>query len=381
MRIALLVTGLNMGGAENQVVNLVDRFLALGHQVLLIALTGDAAVLPKNPEVQLARLQMAKTPAGFLAGYRRARRLLREFFPDVVHSHMVHANVFSRLLRLTTAMPRLICTAHSSNEGGALRMWAYRLTDSLADMTTNVSHDAVMSYIRCGAVLPRKIMAMRNGIDCEKFRFDAASRAEVRHALGLEQDTPVLLAVGRFTEAKDYSNLLTAFSTVSTRRGDCILLIAGGGKEQSRYEAQARHLNIAEKVRFLGVRRDIPALMSAADIFVLSSAWEGLPLVVGEALACERVIVSTDAGGIREWLGGIGHVVPTKNSPALAAAILQSLELTAAEKNRQGQAGREYVLKHYSLEAVAAHWLEIYQGKFVEHSAGSPTGVTRAVHS
>lgn len=367
MKIALLITGLGMGGAENQVVNLADHYAALGHDVLLISMTGETLVRPLNVSVEVACLNMPKTAWGLLVAYRQARGLLRTFAPNVVHSHMVHANLFARLLRLTITIPRLICTAHSSNEGGAARMWAYRITDGLADMSTNVSQEALDCFIERGAVSPGKMIMVHNGIDCERFQFDVLARQRVRVEFNLPDNIQLLLAVGRFTEAKDYPNLLTAFAVLCDERLDCVLCIVGTGIDQHLLETQAKELCIDEKVRFLGLRRDIPALMSAADIFVLSSAWEGLPLVVGEAMACERVVVSTDAGGIREWLGNVGFVVPTRNSVALSAALIQSLEMSVEEKGLQGRAARERIMQHYSLTAVVARWLEIYQGNYAVH--------------
>lgn len=362
MKIALLITGLGMGGAENQVVSLADRFSALGHSVLLIALTGTAVVLPQNASVQVECLGMAKTPLSLWSACCHARRLLRVFKPDVVHSHMVHANIFSRLLRLCTSMPRLICTAHSSNErGGAALTIAYRSTDFLADMTTNVSQEAVNCSIQRGTVSPRKVVAVYNGIDCDYFYFDPLARANLRAELKLSAGAYALLAVGRFDEAKDYFNLLAAFALLCRERTDCELWIAGGGAEQPIYEAHAKELGIDRKVMFLGVRRDIPALMSASDIFVLSSAWEGFPLVVAEAMACERLVVATDAGGVREMVGDIGWLVPIRDSIKLANAINEAMNIDAKAKDAIGHAARDWIMKHYSLDKAVANWLAIYQ--------------------
>lgn len=364
MKIAFVTTSLGMGGAENQVVTLADRFASLGNTVLIISLTGDAVVLPQHPGVSVETLNMVRTPLSFAAAYRRARRLLMKFQADVVHSHMVHANIFARLMRMTVRMPRLICTAHNTNEGGAARMLAYRVTDRLADITTNVSEEAVRCFIERNAVEPHRIVAVHNGIDCDRFAFNAEARRRLRSEFGVQESTQVLLAVGRFSEQKDYANLLAAFATVSAARGDCLLWIAGSGEQQQQYVQRARDLGIADRVRFLGIRRDIPFLMSASDIFVLSSAWEGLPLVIGEAMACERIVVSTDAGGIGEWLGNTGYVVPTRNSTALSEALLQALDMHEEARSAQGRAARERVLQRYSLATIVSRWLAIYQGRY-----------------
>ncbi|MBN2869713.1 MAG: glycosyltransferase, partial [Campylobacterales bacterium] len=122
MKIALMITGMGMGGAERQVCDLADRFTALGHEVLIIYLTGKAVIRPDHPDIRLIGMEMSKTPLSFIKTYIRLRRILRDFTPDVLHTHMVHANLVARLLRLSMHIPRLICTAHSTNEGGRLRM-------------------------------------------------------------------------------------------------------------------------------------------------------------------------------------------------------------------------------------------------------------------
>jgi glycosyltransferase involved in cell wall biosynthesis len=364
MKIALIITSLSMGGAETQVVDLADRLRAHGHDVLLVSLTDELVMLPSDPAVRVVALGMRKTPASLWRSYAAAARLMSGFGPDVIHAHMVHANIFTRLLQLAYRAPRLICTSHSTNEGSFVWMWAYRFTDRLAHLTTSVSLEAARRAVERAAVAPHKVMAVYNGIDCDRYRFDPIWRANQRAALATSASTQVLLAAGRFCEAKDYPNLLEAFRQVCMERADCALWIAGGGAGQSQCEAMARRLGLAGRVRFLGFRRDVDRLMSAADVFVLSSAWEGFPLVVGEAMACERVVVSTDAGGVREWLGGTGYIVPTRNSKALAGALLKAVALKREERAGMGHAARLRVEREYSLDAATARWERIYQGDY-----------------
>jgi glycosyltransferase involved in cell wall biosynthesis len=364
MRIALIVTSLGVGGAETQVMNLADRLDASGHQVLVVSMMDEIALAPRRESVTVRSLGVEKTVASLARGYARAWRMMRDFAPDVVHSHMVHANLFSRLLRLLAPVPRLICTAHSINEGGALRMWLYRMTDALAHLTTNVSQAAVDYYLACSAISPGKALAVYNGIDCDQFRFDPALREAVRSQFDVPAGTQVLLAAGRICEAKDYPNLLRAFALVAAQRPECVLWIAGAGSAQCMAElhAQVAALGMRDRVRLLGLRRDVHALMCAADIFVLSSCVEGFPLVVGEAMACERAVVCTDAGGTAEWLGPAGGVVPVRDSGALAGALLGSLDVDPHSRRLQGAAARERIVTHYSLAAVTRKWERIYRG-------------------
>lgn len=361
MNVILIITGLGMGGAERQVCDLADQFAAKDHEVLLISMTGKTVNRPLSNSVYVAELKMAKTPIGFVKSYWQARQLIKKFKPDVVHSHMVHANIFTRLLRISTYMRKLICTAHSSNEGGRGRMLAYRVTDGLCDLSTNVSQKAVDAFIAQGAVPAKRMVAMPNGIDTLRFIFNPASRASLRAQLKLTDNTPLILAVGRLTEAKDYPNLLTAFNQLPSELNHVQLAIIGIGEEQANIETFAAQLGLTTRVHFLGLQRNVHEWMSAADIFVLSSAWEGFGLVVAEAMACQRVVVATDCGGVKEVVGECGILVPPRDHLALADGINTALQMSSDEIEMIGAAARNRIVTRYSLNAQAESWLSLYQ--------------------
>src|SRR5690554_1552925 len=167
MKVLLVITSLGVGGAERLVTSLADRYAAIGHDVMLVRFHGDAELRPVDPRVQLENLDMRRSPVGVLVAMRRLRRLILEFRPDVVNSHLVHANIITRLLRLATPIPRLVSSAHNTNEEGRFRMLAYRLTDRLVDMSTNVSDGAVQVFEKQRALLPGRMLAIHNGINSE----------------------------------------------------------------------------------------------------------------------------------------------------------------------------------------------------------------------
>lgn len=361
MKILLIITGLGMGGAERQVCDLADQFVALGHQVLLISMTGETVNRPQSTMVEVVALNMAKTPLGFVRAYWQARQLIKRFGPNVVHSHMIHANLFSRLLRLSVQFPRLICTAHNTSEGGRARMFAYRLSDSLCDLSTNVSQEAVDVFIEQGAVPADRMIAIHNGIDTTRFNFNITNRKRYRAELGLSDSTPLLLAVGRLNVQKDYPNLLNAFSCLSNKYSEVQLAIIGVGDEQLRLSTSVAELGLCNRVHFLGMKHNVHEWMSAADIFVLSSAYEGFGLVVAEAMACERLVVATDCGGVKEVVGDCGLLVPPKNSVALAQGLIQALGLTLDVAAAKGALARRRMIERYSLSVQAERWLVLYQ--------------------
>lgn len=356
MRVLLVITGLGVGGAERQVCDLADGLNSLGHEVRLLYLTGTAVVWPASSEVAVEGLGMGKNPLSFWGAIRAFKRHIESFRPDVVHSHMYHANILVRLARLTCSMPRLISTAHNTSEGGRLRSFLYRVTDSLADLSTNVSDEAVEAFVENGAVPKGRMIVVYNGIDLSRFHCVAPERQV--HA----GDEFVLLAVGRLHPQKDYPNLLRAFSLLPrTYEGRGLRLdIVGEGAERNRLEALARELGIESRVHFLGVRSDVPDLLNQADLFVLSSAWEGFGLVVAEAMACERRVVATDCGGVSEVLGGNGVLVPPSDHKALADGILKALAMPPDETVRMGCAARAHIESTFSLDVILSRWTEIY---------------------
>lgn len=371
MKILLCITSLGVGGAERLVTGLADWYVASGHQVMLVRFHGDAELRPRDPRVRLENLNMRRSPLGVLIAMRRFRRFIRTFGPDVVNSHLVHTNLLTRLLRLVTRMPRLVCSAHNTNEQGRGRMLAYRLTDRLADISTNVSEEAVAAFVSQHALRPGRMLAIHNGIDTQSFTYNPAARSQVRAELGLEEATPLIMAVGRLWEQKDYPNLFRAFASFQVGVAPPQLVIVGDGPLRGYLERLANSLDVSDRVRFLGVRNDVPALMSACDLFVLSSAWEGFGLVVAEAMACRRPVVATDCGGVREVVGDAGFLVPPRDAQALAEAMGLALRLPDEQRQRLGTAARERVVARYSLEAMAQKYLAVYRGvKRAPHAAG-----------
>lgn len=358
MRIAYLITALGHGGAETQVILLAREMRRRGHEVAIARLRDrpDELVDDVRRDGFAAPSFGLNHHALLPAALARARHWITAWRPDVVHAHMVHANLFARVLRTIAPVPRLISTAHSVNEGGRLRMWLYRLTDAASDATTHVSPQGVAAFIGRGACPRDRIRYVANGVDVERFHPDAAAGAAVRAALGLDR-RPVFLAAGRFHPAKDYPTLIAAFAQVRRAHADALLLIAGEGPERPAVEAQIAALGLGEAVRLLGRRHDIPALMNACDCFVMSSAWEGAPMALLEAMACGKPVITTEFGGAAALVGGVARIV-AKGEPAdLAQAMGEFLDRPAPPG-----CARAFVERHFALRAVGDTWEMLYRG-------------------
>lgn len=363
MRLIHIISGLCVGGAERQVCDLADQFSALGHEIVIVSLTGEAMFLPRNKAIEIIQLRMGRSFLSSIKACIKIRKLILKLKPDVVHCHMFHAIIFIRLLRLIIPIRLLICTSHCVNEFSRYRMLAYKLTDRLTDLSTIVSEFAQEEFIREGAWGADRSMVIRNGIDTERFNFNKEARINKRRDLGLCDDTKLLLAVGRIVQEKDYPSLLRAFAFSTTERNDLRLVIIGTGKLLDDLLELARQLSIADKLFFLGERKDVEAWMSAADLFVLSSVFEGFGLVVAEAMATGLLVVSTDCGAVSEIVNDFGTIVQVGNEKALSKAILTAVSYSPNEQKRQAALAREYIIDNYSISFVARKWIELYKSQ------------------
>lgn len=364
MRVCFLSTSMGMGGADSQLLSAAQELRSRGHEVLIVSLTplGPMGLEARSLGLRTESLEMRRgfpDPRGLL----RLVRLVRSWRPDVVHSHMVHANLMARALRLVAPVPALVSTIHNVYEGGRVRMAAYRLTNSLVDHMTIVSEAAFDRFVT-ERIVPREILrVVPNGVDTERFRNIAPdARESTRRSLGLDREF-AWLAVGRFEIAKDYPNMLRAFAEVRTGEPRAVLLLVGRGSLQEETEALARELGLGAAVRFLGVRGDVPEIMSAADGYVMSSAWEGMPMVLLEAAAAGLPIVATKVGGNHDVVrqDETGVLVPPRDSEALGRAMLRLSRMPDSERRGMGQRGRQHIRAHYDLERVAERWEDLYR--------------------
>ena len=358
MKILYVITGLGQGGAERVVCDLADKMYEKGHQVKIAYLTGEVLTRPNTTNIELIKVNLNNMIL-LIPAYIKFKKIIEKYQPDVVHSHMVHANILARLIRTTTPMAKLICTAHNSNEGGCIRKLAYRITHNLADLTTNVSRTAVSSFEIDRAVPKGGMKCVYNGVDFNSFMYNSSAREEIIKELTLKIDRKIILAVGRFNEQKNYPNLLKAVSYLKKHTTeDFLLLIAGDGELREEIEALIVELDISDEVILLGRRNDIPTLMSACDVFVLSSDYEGLPTVLIEALACQAQVVSTEVSGVHEIVGTYGKIVPTKTPISLASAVKDRLQ-----NSNKNVFAHQHVKNKFDLDLISDKWLKIYNEK------------------
>jgi glycosyltransferase involved in cell wall biosynthesis len=354
---------MGMGGADQQLLSAAREMRSRKHDVLIVSLTplGPMGLEARSLGIPTESLNMPRgipDPRGLF----RLARLARAWHPDVLHSHMVHANLMARVLRLLLPIPVLVSTIHNISEGGPLLMAGYRWTNALVDHMTIISEAAADRFVN-DRIVPRELLTViPNGVNTDEFRnVPTEARESVRRSLQLGSEF-VWLAVGRFEIAKDYPTMLRSFAKVREQQPQAVLLLVGRGSLQGETEALARELNLEGGVRFLGVRRDVPVLMSIATGYLMSSAWEGMPMVLLEAAAAALPIVATAVGGNQEVVGDeeSGFLVPPRDPEALGQAMLRLMALPETQRRAMGERGRERVLSRYGLSRVVERWEHLY---------------------
>jgi glycosyltransferase involved in cell wall biosynthesis len=359
--VALFVPSLRGGGAERVAINLAGGFAALGVPTDLVTVSGQGEFVERIPSgVRLVDLKSARVVLSVLAlaGYFRRER------PAAAIAFMDHAGIVALWARtLSGTSTRIICTVHNTLTSATRNSSTFRTRlmplfirafYPSADEVVAVSHGVARDLSDAtGFALP-SIRVIYNPVITDELT--AAGTAPPAHPWLADGGSPVVLGVGRLTRQKNFVSLIRAFAKVRRQR-PARLLILGEGEERSALEALVRELGLDNDVALPGFLAGAHGCMARAAVFVLSSAWEGLPTVLIEALAAGTTVVSTDCpSGPREILRGgeLGRLVPPGDIEALAAGIMAAL-------SGSGRRVALTELKEFTKEAAAESYLRLVQ--------------------
>ena len=331
--IALFIPSLDGGGAERVMVNLARGFADAGRSVDLVLVTAQGTYLDLVPdEVRIIDLNCARVFSSLF----KLVRYLRHEKPDSLLVAMDHVNVIAIVARLMAGVAtRLVITVHSTvsievkkarSWRGKVMPWFMRLVYPRADAIIAVSTGVAEDLAKVTGLPLSAIQVIYNPVVTAELLRKCGE--DFVHPWFVDGHPPVLLAVGRLSEQKDFATLIRAFACIRQQR-DCRLMILGEGEQRNLLEAQVTQLGLQHEVLLPGFVKNPFAYMNKADVFVLSSAWEGLVTVLIEALACGMPVVSTDCpSGSSEILeaGKYGRLVPVGDADALADAVIATLD-------------------------------------------------------
>lgn len=354
MKVMLVITDLDYGGAEIQVVKLAKAFFDRGHTVTVVSIMKDKAFRQGLQDYGISVISLdLRSSADIVMACVKFIKTVRSSMPDVIHSHMYHANIFTRMLKLLYPAIPIISTAHSTNEGAGTRHLLYKLTKHIPAITTNVSKSSIERYSRLGLVVPNKSTHMYNGIEIE----NATNNAKLGN-----EDIFKWIAIGRLVDDKDYHNLIYAVKNIYMLK-NFELKIIGEGRDRPMLESMIKKYGLQNHVKLEGHKDNIPELLSQADAMVMSSRNEGLPMVLLEAGLQGLPIVATNVGGNAEVvLNGMGgYVVIPENSVDLANHMLKIMHLGIEERKKMGQFNRLHVSNEFDLNVIADGWIKMYE--------------------
>jgi glycosyltransferase involved in cell wall biosynthesis len=359
LKILYLITGLRLGGAERQLLLLADQMQARGNKVLVAAMESGGIMVSsfKGKEIEVQELDV-KGVSTLFSGYYKFKDLVSDFSPDLIHTHMIHANLFGRIFKFFNLRCKLINTSHNIKEGSNLLMKGYSLTKPLANWSTNVSKEALSHFHNRGYFSSERSSYIPNAIDTEEFSPNESMGKEARTELGLPLNAYIFFSAGRLHEQKDHHLLLKSFKIVLEKSPSAILVIAGEGPLDAELKELSNLLGIDHQTFFLGKREDIPSLLNMCNCFVLSSRYEGFGMVIAEALATMKPVISTDCGGVKEVMGTYGALVKVGDQYALADKMI--CEISNPSRNEKLLKGRLHIMEEYEINFVIEQWLNLY---------------------
>jgi len=297
--------------------------------------------------------------------WRRLAVRLRDARPDLVHTHLIHADLYGIPAARWAGVRGVVSSRHNDDRFRrwlpvrALSRWLWRQADAGIAISEAIRRFAIAYE----GVSPQKIHTIHYGLDPASVHAPPDARTRLRQELGLPADAPLVGSVCRLIEQKGLDNALDGFAQVVAEFPAAHYAIAGDGPLRGALEAQAARLGVADRVHFLGWRADAPAIFAALDVLLAPSRWEGFGLVFLEAMALGVPVISTRVSAIPEVIadGETGWLVPPDDPAAIAGALRAALA-DPDERCRRGEAGRARLESQFTVDAMVERTLAVYRG-------------------
>jgi glycosyltransferase involved in cell wall biosynthesis len=367
-RVLHLVDTLNVGGTENQVVQVALRMKRAGHHVMVGCLQAEGALLQvlQRAAIPVVEFRKEKTLLSF-NGVRQLLRLagfLRRGRFAVIHAHDLWANLLGVPAGRLACIPVVISSRRYLADLKWYTPWRSRIVRFIYRLSTRVvvNSRAVREKLVGGDQAdPEKIRVIYNAVDVERF---ARARRPRRGLLPKISGCSKVIAVlaNMYSRVKGHAGLISAARMVCESEPDAVFLLIGDGRERAALEAQAREAGLDNNIVFVGARADVPELLACCDLSVLPSEAEGFPNALLESMAAGLPVVATAVGGSKEIIenGQNGLLVPPGKPEALAAAILRLIRDPGLAM-KLAVTGQDDVRKHFSFDRLISDVEQLYK--------------------
>jgi sugar transferase (PEP-CTERM/EpsH1 system associated) len=375
--VAHVVQNLDVGGLERVVISLMRSTDPARYHSILYTLGGGGVLSTGLAQAGFRVRSFTKAPGLDYALLVRMARMLRADRVDIVHCHNYSPLVYGAISGRAARVAGVVYTAHGAKTSGRRATRTFQRL-RLVDEVVFVSDDARRVALAAGAVRDRRVHTIVNGVDTRAYARGSDVRRRVRAEFSMPDDAPVVGIIARLTPAKDHVNLFDAFRRVRDAHADARLLLVGDGELRAELERAVHERGLASAVVFAGRRDDVADVLSALDIFVLSSATEGLAVTLLEAMAAGLPVVATRVGGNPEVVvdGDTGRLVPPRDPEALAAAIGELLT-DRARAARMGERGAERARGRFGIDAMVNSYLALYDALAARRARWQPEVNTR----
>lgn len=317
MKILHVITSLSTGGAETLVVNILPRFVALGHEVGLVVFNGERTALTDRLERECPECKFYALGTGYYnpTYILKLIKIMRQY--DVIHTHNSSPQLFAAIAN-GFCHKKLITTEHNTNNRkrgnwllAKIDRWMYTCYDRIICISDKAEEN-LRGYLNENENKNKKIITIYNGVEVEA----------IHQAKPLDGEKPsrfVIVMVAAFRPQKDQDTLIKAMALLPKERYE--LWLVGDGERAERLKMTVESCGVTDNVRFLGLRTDVPRILKAADVVVMSSHFEGLSLSNIEGMAAGKPFVASDVDGLREVTKGYGLLFPHEDAAALAEII------------------------------------------------------------
>ena len=357
MKIAQVNLQCDYGGTERHVMLLSRGLKESGHEVILFC--HPEGRLRRSAEEAGIRIEPTKSRNQLdLSAAMRLAQCFKKLRPEIVHLHTPKDYLSGTIAARLERVPVIVITRHMVLPVKSLMRRVYNGANTVVCPSR-----AVRDHLREQGISEQKLELIYNAIDTDEFASATGRRALIRAEFKLEQDEICIGCVGRLVRGKGHDNLLKAAAQLNGAGAKMKFLIVGDGLNRSALRARAEQLGLADKVVFAGYRADMPAVMSALDVFALpSDCAEGLPMALIEAMAAGRAVVATRVGGVSEIVEheASGMLVPSRDSSALAES-LQRLIIDSSLRERLGAAAKRRTQQRFALPRKIAETERIYE--------------------